>query len=568
MLINQTAQSFVMKIDNGGFRAGMLPADWDGRTAPPSGSPNYFVRTLDSNIGWPTSVLEVWAFQVDWPNGTGSFTLRDSLTPAAFDTSLCGLNNQSCVPQPGTTQGLDPQAVGRPMMRLAYRNFGDHEALTFNHAVDAGDFADHSAIRWYELRKTGNNPWSFFQQSTFSPDSDHRFMGSIAFDRAGNMAIGYNVSSGSQFPSIRIAGRLAGDPLGAMTEEFTLQAGSGSQTATSQWADYSHMALDPLDDCTFWYTGTFQPVTSNQLTWATQIGSFRFPDCTADLAVTKSRAPSGLIEAGTNVTYTIGVTNNGPADAGNVTLTDAVPAGTSFVSLTPPSGWTCTAPPVGSSGAISCTRMIFDTGTTATFTVVATVNCNVPNATSINNTASVSATTPPDPNGGNNSSSASFTVNNPVPVVTAAVVTSLLPQNNHSLENVGLSASATDGACPAPTTLVVQIFSNEDDQTTPSNSNFSPDAKDIAVKTLRLREERGSSGDGRVYLIVVSATDTAGGTGFATRTVVVPKSSSPENIAAVNALAAAAKAFADANNGAPPAGFVLVGDGPVVGPKQ
>jgi hypothetical protein len=111
------------------------------------------------------------------------------------------------------------------------------------------------------------------------------------------------------------------------------------------------------------------------------------------------------------------------------------------------------------------------------------------------------------------------------------------------------------------------VFSNEDDET-PTGAVFSPDAKDIAVQTLRLREERVAQGDGRVYLIVVKATDTAGGTGFATLTVVVPKSSSPANIDSVNAQAAAAKAYADSHSGAPPAGFVLIGDGPVVGSKQ
>src|SRR5258708_25984706 len=98
----------------------------------------------------------------------------------------------------------------------------------------------------------------------FGPDADHRWMGSIAMDRQGNMAMGYNVSSSLVFPSIRIAGRLVSDPLGAMAEKATLQAGSGSETATTEWADYSQTTLDPLDDCTFWYSGTIQPGTADQ----------------------------------------------------------------------------------------------------------------------------------------------------------------------------------------------------------------------------------------------------------------------------------------------------------------
>jgi len=97
---------------------------------------------------------------------------------------------------------------------------------------------------------------------------------------------------------------------------------------------------------------------------------------------------------------------------------------------------------------------------------------------------------------------------------------------------------------------------------------FSPDSKDISVGTLQLRQERVDSGNGRVYLVVVKATDTAGGTGFATVTVVVPKSSTGTNIALVNTLAAAAKTFADSNHGAPPPAYFVIGDGPLIGSKQ
>jgi len=575
MLTGQAAQSIVTKIDNGGLRAGMLPADWDGPTAPPAGSPNYLVRTLDPNIGWPTSTVEVWSFKVDWTSATGVLTLIDSLTPDPFSSNLCGLN-QSCVPQPGTAQGLDPLAGGRPMFRLAYRNFGDHETLVFNQAVDAGDFANHSAIRWYELRKSSPGPWSIYQQNTFAPDSNHRWMGTMAMDRAGNIALGYNVSSSTVFPSIRIAGRLAGDPLGTMTEALTLQAGSGSATPTSQpmrctclWADYSQMALDPADDCSFWYTGTYQPVTSNQYTWATRIGAFRFADCVADIAVMKTTSPAGVVEAGTSVTYTVMVTNDGPAGAGNLTFNDAVPAGTSLVSFGAAPGWSCTSPAVGSSGAIACSADSLSSGAAAKFMVVAHVNCSLPNGTVIDNIASAAAGTPPDTNLGNNSQKVSLIVSNPAPVVQASLAQSVLPQDDHNLVIVGLAATAIDAACPAPTTFAVQVFSNEDDQTpTVGDDAFSPDAKDIGIGSLRLREERLGSGTGRVYLIIVKATDTAGGTGFDAVTVVVPKSSSAASMTEIAAQAAAAEQSALANNGVPPADYFMVGDGPVFGPKQ
>lgn len=567
MLAGQAARQIIFKIDNGGLRAHILPADWDGNTSPPSGSPNYLARPLDTNLGWPASAMEIWAAQVNWTTGTGVLSLQDTLAQGAYSTAICNMS-QSCIPQPSTTQTLDPLAFGMMMYRLAYRNFGDHESLVFTQTVEASDFDDHAGVRWYELRRSGGG-WSLFQQSTFAPDSDHRWMGSIAMDRFGNMAMGYNVSSSATFPGIRIAGRLPSDPVNQMTEAAILEPGLGSETGTVFFADYSQTSLDPLDDCTFWYAGTYQPATANnlQFSWATKIGSFRFPNCVADLSVTKTRSPSGLITAGTNVTYTVTAKNNGPADAGNVTLADTLPAGLGFVSVSAPLGWNCTAPQTGQSGALACKITKLANGASAEITIVASVNCNTPNGTVITNTADVSDETPPDTTPGNDNSSVSFTVFNPVPVVTASAAVSLLPQNDHELVNVGLSASATDGACPAPTTFTVQVFSDEDDEA-PTGAVFSPDAKDIAIGTLRLREERTDSGEGRVYLVVVKATDTAGGTGFATLTVVVPKSSSNPNIASVNAQAAAAKAYADGHGGAPPAGYFLVGDGAVIGSKQ
>ena len=116
-------------------------------------------------------------------------------------------------------------------------------------------------------------------------------------------------------------------------------------------------------------------------------------------------------------------------------------------------------------------------------------------------------------------------------------------------------------------TTQVAVFSDEDDLA-PGSGNHSPDAKNIAPATLRLRADRSGSADGRVYLIVATATDSSSNVSAACTTVVVPHSNSAQAKAAVAAQAAAAKAFCEANAGAAPAGYVVVGDGPVVGPKQ
>src|SRR5205085_5230489 len=206
----------------------------DGSTQPPTGSPNYYGELVD---GSATDQLKVWAFHVNWTTPANStFTLRDNLTTAAFSTNIAWVDEPN-----GYAQWLDAIA-DRPMYRFAYRNFGTHESLVMNHTVDV---SGHAGVRWYELRKT-TGPWSIFQQSTFSPSADSRWMGSIAMDGSGDIAVGYSVSSTSVNPGIRYAGRLASDPLGALSQgEATMKAGGGIETDSSgRWGDYSMLSVD------------------------------------------------------------------------------------------------------------------------------------------------------------------------------------------------------------------------------------------------------------------------------------------------------------------------------------
>ena len=235
---------------------------------------------MSSQLGWPgADALEVWRFHVDWNTPAAStLAVSDTLSPTPY-TPACGFD-QNCIPQPDPAKKLDPLASGYLMYRLAYRNFGDHEALVLNHTVDNGDLAPdvHAGVRWYELRRQAG-PWSIFQQSTFVPDSDHRWIGSAAMDQQGNIAVGYNVSGTSRNPSLAYAFRLAGDPLGTLSDETTIQEGGGSQTGVIFWGDYSQMTLDPTDDCTFWLVGAYQPSTSATQNWNQRIAAFRLPAC-------------------------------------------------------------------------------------------------------------------------------------------------------------------------------------------------------------------------------------------------------------------------------------------------
>jgi len=190
---------------------------------------------------------------------------------------VCGFFVGDCIPQPGTAQRLDDLSVW-PMVRLQYRNFGSHEAMVSNFTVDL-DGTDKAAIRWFELRKSGG-PWSLYQEGTHAPDSDHRWMGSIAMDQDGNIALGYSVSSSTTNPAIRYATRNAGDPLGTLQAEASLIEGGGVNLGpTDRWGDYSAMNVDPVDQCTFWVTNEYHDVDESSYNWNTRIGAFEIPGC-------------------------------------------------------------------------------------------------------------------------------------------------------------------------------------------------------------------------------------------------------------------------------------------------
>ena len=271
---------------------GALPGDLDGQ-APPVGTPNVVVEWDDSTwLGDPTDTLRVWEVRPDWTNpasstfGTDASYTPNALIPAADSAVLCS-STRNCIPQPGTSVGLD-EIGDRVMQRLQYRYIGGVGRLTTNLTVDAG--SGRAGVRWFQLANPGTG-WAMFDQGTYAGDAgntEHRWMGSAALDVQGNMAVGYSVSSGSTYPSVRYNGRLAGDPVGTLGTEETLIAGAGSQTSTSyRWGDYSAMSVDPSDECTFWYTQQYYQTTSSA-GWQTRVGSFKFPGCVA--------GPSGVIE--------------------------------------------------------------------------------------------------------------------------------------------------------------------------------------------------------------------------------------------------------------------------------
>jgi N-acetylneuraminic acid mutarotase len=293
MLSGQPAQAVSFTISDPSFIY-LLPSTAEGAAlgfSPPAGAPDPYFMSCDPNspdVGAPPCAgnqLDEWDFHVDWASPANS-TFGNSGAPsltlptAAYNGNLCG-GSDNCIPQPGTGQGLEPTA-DHVMHQAAYRNLGATQAVVLSQTVNVASTGNQAGVNWYELTNSGSG-WSIAQQGTYAPDSDNRWMPSVNIDASGDIAVGYSVSSSSTFPSIRMAGRLASDPAGQLSQgETTLIAGTGSQLfgPRGRWGDYSAMQVDPADGCTFWYTNEYYTATAN-VNWQTRVGSFSFPSCVA-----------------------------------------------------------------------------------------------------------------------------------------------------------------------------------------------------------------------------------------------------------------------------------------------
>jgi len=270
MIAGATSAAYVTSTSLGSSNAPLLPADIDGSTPPPTGAPEVFVEYPD------TTTYKTYRFHADYvtPANT-TFTLAGSPAAAAF-TQPCGAT-AACVPTKASASNYLNGLDDRLMFRLAYRNFGDHESLVGNYTVKANNVA---GIRWFELRNVTSGTPTKYQESTWQPDTTWRWMGSVAMDGQGNLAAAYSASSSTINPQLRYAGRLAGDALNTLTQTEThLFDGGGSQTGSgNRWGDYSDLTIDPVDDCTFWYTQEYYSANGS-FSWKTRIGSFKFAGC-------------------------------------------------------------------------------------------------------------------------------------------------------------------------------------------------------------------------------------------------------------------------------------------------
>jgi hypothetical protein len=287
----------------------MIPSNLSGRsaTALPAGTPNYFVSESQTIFAF-----EVRKFTAG-PNCGGGGTLGAAANVSQTSyTPVFG----TVVPQPGTTNLLD--SLGdRLMQKVQYRKLDTAESVWVVHSVQVGSSASTVRPQWAQIDVTGGVVAATpVQQQIYAPDTTlYRWMPSLAVDNQGNMALGYSTSNGTapNFPSIAYSGRLATDPLNTLPQtEVQLIAGAGSQTNNCggapchRWGDYTAMSVDPVDDCTFWYTNEYYSSTTNGATgnWQTRVGSFKFPSC-AQMDTIVTSGPTAASGEATNSTTAI-----------------------------------------------------------------------------------------------------------------------------------------------------------------------------------------------------------------------------------------------------------------------
>lgn len=270
------------------------PLDNDGAFAP-AGSPGLYIAFNDDALGGGSDQLWVYELDVNWTTPTSStFSRVQQIDVDPFNANFGPTWNN--IPQPGTGQKLDgiPQVV---MNVPQYRNFGSYETMVLCHTVKV-DASGLAGIRWYELRRTTGD-WSVRQQGTYAPDANCRWMGSIMLNGSNKIALGYSISSSTVYPSIRYTGQSPSEYANATgildIPEDTIYTSSNSQNSYNRWGDYSLMAVDPVDDETFWFTTEYIGSGGSR---KTRIASFQF--------VT---GPQATTVAASNITYTTATLN-------------------------------------------------------------------------------------------------------------------------------------------------------------------------------------------------------------------------------------------------------------------
>ena len=253
-------------------------ADIDGFQLPDDGDPNIMLASGGRQLNdvFEDDGIYMWKIYTDWETPSRSrFEGPEKIDVAPYHYMGDGQLKKT-VPQPGTDQRLDCQG-DKLMSRLVYRRIGDQQSIVAVHSVNS--YNDKGAVRggglrWYEFRIDKKGDVNLFQQGTYAPDNDYRWMGSAAMDKYGNIGIGYSYGGIDKYPGQRFAARLTTDPPGKLgLKEAVLVEGEASQTNTMRWMDFTTTAIDPTDDHTIWYVGDYFKEGAEN--YSTRIGAFR-----------------------------------------------------------------------------------------------------------------------------------------------------------------------------------------------------------------------------------------------------------------------------------------------------
>ncbi len=248
----------------------MLPGDIAGGTQPASGEPEFFLDIAQPTNG-SHSTLHLWSFHVDFTNAHNSTFIGPTALKVSSFKEGSGL-----VAEPN---GLLYSRSDRLMVPLAWRQTSDEvEHLIVNDAIEANGV---TTEQWFDITGPNSNP-IVAQQGALSPDlHDNFWMGSANMDQQGNIALGFSNSGSKIDPGIMFTGRLATDPVDTMESIQSVIAGAGYQGSSGgQWGDHSIMAVDPSDDCTFWYSNEYyDAANTNTNVWSTRIMEFKFTSC-------------------------------------------------------------------------------------------------------------------------------------------------------------------------------------------------------------------------------------------------------------------------------------------------
>ena len=263
-----TEQSFIINDVN--F---LLNSDVEGQQLPDKGAPNIMVTNGGTQLhnNFEDDGIYFWKFHVDWKDTTKT-TLEGPIKIAVAPYHYSGDGQlKKSVPQPDTSMRLDTQG-DKLLGRLIYRRIGKQQSYVVVHSVKTA--AGGGGVRWYEFRGAKHQHISLYQQGTYAPDGDYRWLPGVATDKSGNIGIGYSYGGATHFPGQRFTGRLAADTLGTMGfGEGILAEGQASQLNTLRWEDYTYTVIDPSDDTTFWYVGDY--LKKDAKNYSTRIGAFQ-----------------------------------------------------------------------------------------------------------------------------------------------------------------------------------------------------------------------------------------------------------------------------------------------------